>query len=192
MIKKKGKRLKQNCNELWGYDDVNNDPNFRDKCKIADASLEERLLSKKSRLVEVKDKKDNKKKFLISSVSDLVDIIDEVPKGELITNDDLGVIIKERYNMKNNKKADQNCQVITFFLPVDLASIERNKIKKGLDKNDILPYWRIVDNQGRISRLIPDQKKLLELEGHKLIKATDNQGRKRWKVKDYEKKKVFL
>lgn len=106
-----------------------------------------------------------------------------VPKSKLIT---IGEI---RQALAKKHKATIGCPLTTGIfacIAARAAEQERNKGKKR-----ITPYWRTLKTGGLLNEKYPggteSQKKLLEKEGHKVIKKG-----KKYFVVDYEKSLVRL
>ena len=103
----------------------------------------------------------------------------KVPKGELIT---VGQI--REYLAKENN-ADFTCPLTAgiFINIVAWASYQR--------KEDITPYWRTLKTNGELNNKYPEgialQKRLLEEEGHTIIKKGS-----KYYVKDFESNLIKL
>ena len=113
---------------------------------------------------------------VITPASDVNEIMKKVPKGKVITLKE----ICEKCAKKHN--ADYCCTLTCgiFTMIAANAAVEM--------KTDV-PWWRTLKMNGELNpKFPPGQKKLLEKEGHKLIKK----GVKniRYFVKDYEKKLI--
>ena len=103
----------------------------------------------------------------------------KVPKGNLITAGQ----IREYLAKENN--ADFTCPLTAgiFINIVAWASYQR--------KEDITPYWRTLKTNGELNNKYPEgielQKRLLEEEGHTIIKKGS-----KYYVKDFESKLIKL
>lgn len=105
-----------------------------------------------------------------------------VPSGKLITTDTLRKAMAKKYNV------DITCPLTCgiFVNIVAWASFQRN--------DNITPYWRVLKSDGELNIKYPEaiglQKKLLEEEGHTIIKkGTKNN---KYYVKDFEKSLMEL
>jgi len=94
------------------------------------------------------------------------EIMKSVPKGKLIT------INQIRKKLAKKHKATIGCPITTgIFARIAAGAAEEDKAK---GKEDITPYWRTLKQDGVINEKYPGgtetQKKLLEKEGHKVVK----------------------
>ncbi len=116
------------------------------------------------------------KTMVIAPPIDYDKFMKSVPKGKLITTDNLRKAMAKKYDV------DITCP-LTCGIFVNIcawASYQR--------KEDITPYWRTLKSDGELNVKYPEaielQKKLLEKEGHTIIsKGTKNI---KYYVKDYE------
>lgn len=122
------------------------------------------------------------KTMVVAPPIDYNEYMKKVPKGKLITTDILRKTMAKKY------KTDITCP-LTCGIFVNIcawASFQRTK--------DITPYWRTLKSNGELNSKYPQgvelQKKLLEEEGHTIIKK----GTKNIKyfVKDFEKSLIEL
>lgn len=110
-------------------------------------------------------------------------IMKKVPKGKLITINEIRSILAEKHN------ATIGCPITTGIFAWVAAHAAEEQRREG--KKDITPYWRTLKSGGVINEKYPGgadgQKKILEEEGHRIIKK----GRK-YIVADYEKSLINL
>ncbi len=106
-------------------------------------------------------------------------IIKKVPKGKIIT---INVIRKK---VAKKHKATIGCP-ITCGIFAKIASEVAEEDRKE-NKKSFTPWWRTLKLDGVLNEKYPggvaNQKKLLEKEGHKIIKK----GKKNYKVENFEK-----
>ncbi len=111
------------------------------------------------------------------------EIMRMVPKGKLITINQIREILAERH------KATIGCPITTGIFAAIAARAAEEMAKEG--KRNFTPYWRTLKQGGVINEKYPGgteaQKKLLENEGHKVV-----QKGKKFVVLDYEQKLVQL
>ncbi len=149
--------------------------------------------SKKTWREKLKDKKDLPKvteigekmskrwgtgTVVIPAPEEVDEIMRNVPEGKLI-------IIKEiRSILARKHKATIGCPITTGIFAWIAANAAEEAAKEG-EKN-ITPYWRTLKTGGILNEKYPggieSQKKLLEMEGHKVI-----QKGKKFIVADFEK-----
>lgn len=102
----------------------------------------------------------------------------KVPKGKLITMSEIRQAIAKKH------KATIGCPLTTGIFACIAARAAEQERKEG--KKNITPYWRTLKTGGLLNEKYPGgmegQKKLLEKEGHKIIKKG-----KKYFVLDYEK-----
>ncbi|MEA3314193.1 MAG: MGMT family protein [Caldisericota bacterium] len=105
-------------------------------------------------------------------------IMKKVPKGKLITINDIRTTLAQKHN------ATIGCPLTTGIFARIAAEAAAEVIADR--KKDITPYWRTLKTGGVINEKysggIKAQKKLLEKEGHKVI-----QKGKKYVVADFEK-----
>jgi hypothetical protein len=111
------------------------------------------------------------------------EIMKKVPKGKLITINEIRSALAKKH------KATMGCPMTTGIFAWVAANAAEEQRKKG--EKDITPYWRTLKTGGVINEKYPGgaevQKKLLEAEGHKIVKKGKN-----YVVVDYEKVLVKL
>jgi len=114
-------------------------------------------------------------KGLAASPREYNEVMKSVPKGKILTTDALCAYLVKKH------KADSICP-LTSGIYINIcakAAVERD------DKD--FPYWRTVRPKGELCEKFPGgidgQKRLLEMEGHKII-----QKGKRFFVEGYEGK----
>jgi len=106
---------------------------------------------------------------VLAQPSEVVKIMNKVPKGKLIT-------IKEVCGqLAKNHKVKWCCPLTTGIFIVIAANA-------AVETKNKLPWWRTLKMNGELNPKCPKgQKRLLEVEGHKIIKK----GQRSF-VKDYE------
>ncbi len=108
-------------------------------------------------------------------------IMKKVPKGKLITINEI------RKKVAKKHKATIGCPITCGIFARIAAGVAEEEKKQG--KKRITPYWRTLKLGGVINEKYPGgvagQKKLLEKEGHKVVKKG-----KKYIVLDYEKSLV--
>ena len=118
------------------------------------------------------------KTIVIPSPIEVNEVMAEVPKGKLITIDEI------RRTIARKHKADVGCPLTCGIFSWIAAYAAAEEAAEG--KKKITPYWRTLKKGGEINSKYPggveDQKKHLESEGHRVIK----QGKK-FVVENYEK-----
>jgi hypothetical protein len=135
----------------------------------------------KIRIVGTLEKVENSggSRVIIAPPMDYDKLMKTVPKGKLITNDNIKNYLAEKYN------ADNTCPVSSrkFIVLSAYASVER--------RVDETPYWRTLKKNGELNEKYPggidEQKRLLEMEGHTII-----QNDKHYYVMNYEEKQYEL
>ena len=114
----------------------------------------------------------------IPSPLDVNEIMAKVPKGRLITIDEIRGIIARKLG------ADIGCPLTCGIFSWIAAHAAAEEAAEG--KKRTTPYWRTLKKGGEINPKYPggieDQKKHLESEGHKVI-----QKGKKYVVENYEK-----
>jgi alkylated DNA nucleotide flippase Atl1 len=102
--------------------------------------------------------------------SEVKKVMDKVAKGKLITLKELCKKLAKKH------KAKWCCTLTTGIQVVIIANAT-------VETKDKTPWWRTLKNNGELNLKYPSgQKRLLEKEGHKIIRKG-----KRLFVKDYEK-----
>jgi len=105
-------------------------------------------------------------------------IMKKVPKGKLITINEI------RKKVAKKHKATIGCPITCGIFARIAAGAAEEQQKEG--KKRITPYWRTLKLGGVINEKYPGgvagQKKLLEKEGHKVVKKG-----KKYIILDYEK-----
>ena len=108
-------------------------------------------------------------------------IMRKVPKGKLIT------INQIRQKLAKKHKATIACPITTGIFAWIAANAAEDAAGEG--KKNITPFWRTLKSEGQLNEKYPGdtrwQKKLLEKEGHKIVKKG-----KKYLVEDFEKKLV--
>jgi alkylated DNA nucleotide flippase Atl1 len=105
-------------------------------------------------------------------------IMKKIPKGKVITINDIRAIIAKKH------KAKIGCPITTGIFAWISANTAEEMRSQG--KKDITPYWRTLKLGGQLNEKYPGgikgQKEILEKEGHKTI-----QKGKKYLVADFEK-----
>ena len=111
------------------------------------------------------------------------EIMKKVPKGKLITINQIRSILAKRHG------ATIGCPICTGIFASIAAHAAEETAAQG--KEEITPYWRTLKVGGVINEKYPGgavaQKKLLEQEGHKIIQKGKN-----YVVVDFERYLVNL
>jgi hypothetical protein len=110
-------------------------------------------------------------------------LMKKVSKGKLVTINEI------RAKLAKEHSASIACPITTGIFAWISAHASYDELKSG--KKRITPYWRTLKSGGEINEKYPGGtdtlKKILESEGHKVIKKG-----KRSVVQDYDKKLVKL
>ena len=118
------------------------------------------------------------KTIAIPSPIEVNEVMAKVPKGKLITLEEIRRTIARKY------KADIGCPLTCGIFSWIAAHAAAEATAEGEKK--ITPYWRTLKTGGEINPKYPGgiggQKKGLELEGHRVI-----QRGKRYVIEHYEK-----
>jgi len=116
--------------------------------------------------------------MLIAAPIEYDEVMKRIPRGNLITSDEIRAFLARKHN------ADFTCQ-LTAGIFINIAA-NASQEREDLGDDDITPYWRTLKKGGELNEKYPggieQQKMLLEMEGHEVIKKG-----KRYFVKDYEK-----
>lgn len=133
------------------------------------------------KVVKLKGKSANKwgsGTMAIPSPIEVDALMKKVPKSKLITINEIREAVAKKH------KANIGCPLtsgIFAWIAANAAQQEKNKGKKN-----ITPYWRTLKTGGEINPKYPgggaEQKKLLEAEGHKVVKKNN-----KYFVVDFEK-----
>jgi alkylated DNA nucleotide flippase Atl1 len=111
------------------------------------------------------------------------EIMRKVPKGKLITINDIRAAIAKKH------KATIGCPITTGIFAWIAANAAEEQRQEG--KKDITPYWRTLKTGGVINEKYPGgvegQKKLLKKEGHTVVRKGKN-----YILVDYEKSLLKL
>ncbi len=114
----------------------------------------------------------------IPAPKDVDSLMKKVPKGKLLTINEIRDAVAKRYN------ATIGCPITTGIFAWISANAADEMRKEG--KKRITPYWRTLKSQGELNPKYPGgiqkQMDLLEKEGHSIF-----QKGKRFFVKDFEK-----
>ncbi|UCD15003.1 MAG: MGMT family protein [Candidatus Omnitrophota bacterium] len=116
--------------------------------------------------------------IVIPAPKEVDEIMKKVPKGKLTTINDIRRILAKRH------RATIGCPITTGIFAMIATNVAVEEANKG--KKKITPYWRTLKTGGELNSKYPgginNQKKRLELEGHKVI-----QKGKKYLVENYEK-----
>ncbi len=118
---------------------------------------------------------------VIAPALEVNELMKKVPKGKLLTLEEICKKLARKHKAKY-------CCTLTTSIFITTAANAAKEMKSNI------PYWRTIKNNGELNDKYPSgaerQKKLLEKEGHTIIKR----GRKHIKyyVKDFEKKVISL
>lgn len=120
------------------------------------------------------------KRVLVPTPLDTDAIIRKVPKGKLISVNQIRAILANKF------KADSTCPMtLGIFLRI-ISEFAEEQIREG--KKRVTPYWRVVKSDGGLNPKFPGgvraQATRLRAEGHKIAAA---KGKKPPTVKDFEK-----
>jgi len=118
------------------------------------------------------------KTIAIPSPIEVNEVMAKVPKGKLITIDEI------RRTIARKHKADIGCPLTCGIFSWIVAHAAAEEATEG--KKKMTPYWRTLKTGGEINPKYPggiiDQKKRLESEGHNVIRKG-----KKHVVENYEK-----
>ena len=134
--------------------------------------------------VEIIDDKKSKRwgtgTFVIPAPLEVDAIMKQVPKGKLITINEIRQIVAKRH------KATIGCPITTGIFSWIAAHAADEMEKEG--KNGITPYWRTLKTGGILNEKYPggieNLKKRLESEGHTIIQKGRS---KNFMVMNFEK-----
>lgn len=119
----------------------------------------------------------------IPSPMEVNNLMKKVPKGKLITINDIRSAVAKKH------KATIGCPITSGIFAWISAHAADEQLAQG--RKNVTPYWRTIKTGGIVNEKYPGgaafQKKLLEKEGHKIVKKG-----KHYLVVDYEKKLVKL
>lgn len=115
----------------------------------------------------------------IPSPMEVNNFMKKVPKGKVITINEIRQAIAKKH------KANIGCPITTGIFAWISAHAADEQLSQG--KKNITPFWRTLKTGGIVNEKYPGgvalQKKILEKEGHKVIKKSKN-----YVVADFEKK----
>ncbi|AFQ44717.1 MGMT family protein [Desulfosporosinus meridiei] len=116
--------------------------------------------------------------MLIAAPKEYDEVMKRIPEGKVITSDGI------RNYLALKHEADFTCH-LTAGIFINIAA-NASQEREALGGKDITPYWRTLKKGGELNDKYPggidQQKMLLEMEGHEVIKKG-----KRCFVKDFEK-----
>lgn len=154
-------------------------------------TFKEKLLGSKDlpKVVKVPDKMNGKwglrvgDTMLIPAPAEVDEVMKRVPAGKLITIDQIRGLLARKHGTTTS------CPLTTgIFVSIAAHAAEEERAE---GKKDITPYWRTLKKDGEINSKYPGglaaQKRLLEKEGHKVVKKG-----KRFFVLNYEEKLVSM
>ncbi len=124
------------------------------------------------------DSKDLPKTIVVPAPREVDEAMRRVPRGKLVTINELCQYLARKHNTTTA------CQMTTgLFAWIAAHAAEEARVQ---GKKDITPWWRALKIGGELNPKYPGgikgQKKLLETEGHQVVKK----GRK-WVVADFER-----
>ncbi len=146
-------------------------------------SWQEKLADSKDlpKVVEINDKMSKRwgtGTVVIPAPREVAEIMGKVPRGKLITINEIREILAERHC------ASIGCPITTGIFAWVAAHAAEEAATEG--KRETIPYWRTLKSRGVINEKYPGgvetQKRLLEGEGHKIIQKGKN-----YLVADFEK-----
>ena len=121
--------------------------------------------------------------FVIPAPLEINEIMSKIPKGKLITINEIRLIVAKRH------KASIGCPITCGIFSWIAANAADEMEKEG--KKKITPYWRTLKTGGILNEKYPggiaNLKKRLEAEGHTVIQKGKS---KHLMVKDFEKSLV--
>ena len=140
-------------------------------------------LPKVERITEKMSKRWGEGTVVIPAPIEVDALMRKVPKGKLVTINEVRAALAKKHN------TTIACPLTTGIFAWIAAHAAEERREKG--EKDITPYWRTLKAGGVINPKYPGgverQKKLLEREGHKVIKKG-----KKYVVEDYEKALIKL
>ena len=149
--------------------------------KLADS----KDLPKVEKIDEKKSKRWGTGTFVIPAPIEVDEIMRIVPKGKLITINEIRQILAKKH------KATIGCPITTGIFSWIAAHAADEMEKEG--KKNITPYWRTLKTGGILNEKYPggldNLKKRLEAEGHTIVRKGKS---KNFMVKDFEKSLVDI
>jgi alkylated DNA nucleotide flippase Atl1 len=148
-------------------------------------SWQEKLANSKDlprvkKIDEKKSKRWGTGTFVIPAPIEVDEIMRKVPKGNLITINEIRQILAKKHN------ATIGCPITTGIFSWIAAHAADEMEKEG--KKNITPYWRTLKTGGTLNEKYPggleNLKKRLQAEGHTIIRKGKS---KNFMVKDFEK-----
>ncbi|HVO37186.1 MAG TPA: MGMT family protein [Candidatus Acidoferrum sp.] len=107
---------------------------------------------------------------VIPAPMEVDEIMKSVPKGKVITINEIRTALARKH------KANIGCPITTGIFAWIAANAAEEQQQQG--KKNVTPYWRTLKTGGVINEKYPGgveaQKKLLELEGHRVIQKGRN------------------
>jgi len=121
--------------------------------------------------------------FVIPAPKEVDQIMRKVPKGKLITINQIREMLAEKYG------ATIGCPITTGIFAWIAANAAAEDQAEG--KKRITPYWRTIKSDGSLNEKYPggiaNLKKRLHAEGHKVIRKGKSS---KFIVADYEKRLI--
>jgi hypothetical protein len=137
-------------------------------------------LPRVEKIDEKKSKRWGEGTFVIPAPIEVDQIMQKVPKGKLITINEIREILAKKH------KATIGCPITTGIFSWIAAHAANEMEQQG--KKNITPYWRTLKTGGILNEKYPgglaNLKKRLENEGHTIIQKGKT---KHFMVKDFEK-----
>lgn len=147
--------------------------------KLADS----KDLPRVEKIDEKKSKRWGTGTFVIPAPKEVDEIMKKVPKGKLITINEIRRILAKKHG------ATIGCPITTGIFAWIAANAAEEDVADG--KKRVTPYWRTLKTGGELNPKYPggieNLKHKLESEGHKLTRKG-----KRFLVADYEKSLVEI
>jgi len=149
--------------------------------KLADS----KDLPRVEKIDEKKSKRWGTGTFVIPAPKEVDEIMKKVPKGKLITINEIRKILAKKHG------ATIGCPITTGIFAWIAANAAQEDAAEG--RKQITPYWRTLKTGGELNPKYPggieNLKRKLESEGHKVV----SKGRsKKYVVVDYEKSLVKI
>jgi alkylated DNA nucleotide flippase Atl1 len=135
-------------------------------------------LPKVEKITEKMSKRWGTGTVVIPAPTEVDEIMKKVPEGKLVTINDIRATLAKKHG------ATIGCPITTGIFAWIAANAAEERRQEG--RKDLTPYWRTLKTGGVINEKYPGgvdgQKKLLEKEGHRVIRKG-----KKCVVVDYDK-----
>jgi len=158
---------------------------MKKKTSWAEKLTDSKDLPRVEKIDEKKSKRWGTGTFVIPAPIEVDEIMRKVPKGKLITINEIRQILAKRH------KATIGCPITTGIFSW-IAANAADEAERG-GKQRITPYWRTLKTGGILNEKYPgglaNLKKRLEAEGHTVIRKGKS---KHFMVKDFEKSLVGI